>query len=132
MIKLRSKLKRNFVCLNTETEASLTDKQFVLKRLSATHIHLMTSSLTIRNIESNVHEFEKYVNFSIYLSSKDDFTKLIEIHREIHSVENLKINMLIDNDILESKEITINVQSKKTIIRNCQNLIIDVNIHQRE
>jgi hypothetical protein len=40
--------------------------------------------------------------------------------------------MLIDNDILKSKEIIIDVQEKKTIIRNCQNLIIDVKIHQRE
>jgi hypothetical protein len=92
----------------------------------------MTSSLIVKDIESNVHEIKKYVNFSIYLSSKDDFTRLIEIHREMHLVENLKANMLIENDILRSKEIIINVQIKKAIIRSCENLIIEVKIHQRE
>ncbi len=132
LIKLRSNLKEDFVCLNTETEALLTNKQFVLKRLSSTHIHLMTSSLTIRDIDSNVHEIEKYVNFSIYLSSKDDSIRLIEIHRKMHLVKELKTNMLIKNDILESKEIIIDVQIKKAIIRNCENIIIEVKIHQRK
>ncbi len=120
------------MCLNIDIEASLTNRNFVFKRLSKTHIHLMISSLTIRNIESNIHEIKKYVNFSIYLFSKDDSNKMTKIHREMHLIKNLKTNMLIDNDIFESKEIIINVQKKKTIIRNCQNLIIDVKIHQRE
>jgi hypothetical protein len=50
----------------------------------------------------------------------------------MHLIKSLKANMLIDNDILKSKEIIINVQEKKTTIRSCQNLIIDVKIHQRE
>jgi hypothetical protein len=50
----------------------------------------------------------------------------------MHLMKNLKANMLINNDILKSKEIIIDVQDKKTIIRNCQNLIIDVKIHQRK
>jgi hypothetical protein len=92
----------------------------------------MTSSLTIRSIESNIHEVKKYVNFSIYLSSKNDSIKMIEIHKKMHFVKKLKINMLFENDILRLKEIIINVQKKKTIIHNCQNLIIDVKFHQRE
>jgi hypothetical protein len=57
---------------------------------------------------------------------------MIEIHREMHFVEELKINMFIKNDILESKEIIINVQQKRVTIRNCEHLIIDVKIYQRE
>jgi hypothetical protein len=132
MIKLRSDFDEDFVCLNIETEVSLTNKQFVLKRLFEIHIHLMISSLTVRNIESNIHEIKKYVNFSIYLLSKDDSNKMTKIHRKMHLIKNLKANMLIDNDILRSKEIIIDVQEKKTIIRSYQNLIIDVKIHQRE
>ncbi len=132
-VKLRSKfIENDYVCLNIDIEASLTNRSFVLKRLSKIHIHLMTSFLTIRDIESNIHEIKKYVNFSIYLFSKEDSNKMTKIHREMHLIENLKANMLIDNDILESKEIIIDVQEKKTIIRSCQNLIIDVKIHQRE
>ncbi len=90
----------------------------------------MTNSLIVRKIDANVHETKKYVNFSIYLSSKNDSIKMIEIHREMHFVEELKINMFIENDILKLKEIIINVQQKKITIRNCENLVIDVKIHQ--
>ncbi len=132
MIKLRSNFDEDFVCLNIETKVFLTNKQFILKRLFEIHIYLMISSLTIKNIESNIHEIKKYVNFSIYLFSKDDSNKMTKIRQEMHLIKSLKANMLIDNDILRSKEIIIDVQEKKTIIRNCQNLIIDVKIHQRE
>ncbi len=132
-VKLRFEfIEDDYVCLNIDIEAFLTNRSFVLKRLSKIHIHLMTSFLTIRDIESNIHEIKKYVNFSIYLLNEEDSNKMMKIHREMHLIKNLKANMLIDNDILESKEIIINVQEKKTIIRNCQNLIIDVKIHQRE
>ncbi len=132
MIKLTSELKEDYVCLNTDTEVSLIDKNFVLNRLSKAHIPLMISSLTIREIEVNVHETKKYVNFSIYLSSKKDSKKMIEIHKEMHLIEDLKTNMLIENDILESKNIIINIQEKKIVISSCQNMIIEVKIHQRD
>jgi hypothetical protein len=134
LIKLKSNLQTNddYVCLNIDIDASLTNKQFVLKRLFKIHIHLMINSLTIKDIEANVHEIKKYVNFSIYLSSKNDFTRLIEIHRKMHLVEKLKVNMLINNDIFESKDIIIDVQHKMTTIRNCDNLTIEIKIHQRE
>jgi hypothetical protein len=132
MIKLRSNFDDDFVCLNIETKISLANKQFVLKRLSKIHIYLMINSLTIKNIEANIHEIKKYVNFSIYLSSKNDSTRLIEINREMHLIKEFKVNMFIDNDDLESKNIIIDVQHKMTTIRNCENLTIEVKIHQKE
>ncbi len=63
-----------------------------------------------------MHETKKYVNFSIYLSSKEDSKRMTKIHKEMHLVENLKVNMFIDNDVLESKDIIIDIQRKKVII----------------
>jgi hypothetical protein len=85
IIKLKFDLKKNYVCLNTSIEASLIDKQFVFKKWSKIHIHLMISFLTIRKIEINVHEIKKYVNFSIYLSSKEDSKKMTKIYKKIVS-----------------------------------------------
>ncbi len=131
MIKLKSDQDENYVCLNTSIEAFLTNKQFVLQRLSKIHIHLMISFLTVREIDANVHETKEYVNFSIYLSSKEDSKRMTKIHKEMHLVESLKVNMLIGNDILESKDIIIDIQERKATISSCQNLITDVKIHQR-
>ncbi len=102
-------MKKDYVYLDTRTKTSLVDKQFVLKKLSKTHIHLMINVLTIREIDANVHETKKYVNFLIYLSSKNNSKKMIEIHRKMHLVKNFKVNMFINNDILESKDIIINI-----------------------
>jgi hypothetical protein len=77
--------KEAFVCLNIDTEASLTDKNFVLKCLSKAHIHLMTTFLTMRDIDANVHETKKYVNFSIYFSSKNDSIKMIVNRERVNS-----------------------------------------------
>ncbi len=133
LIKLRSDFtKKDYVCLDIDTKASLTNKDFVLKRLLKTHINLITTFLIVKDIKANVHKIKEYVNFSIYLSNRNDFIRLIKIHREIHLIENLKTNMLIKNDILESKDIIIDVQNKKTIIRNCQNIIMKIKIHQQE
>jgi hypothetical protein len=92
----------------------------------------MINSLTVRDIEVNVHEIKNYVNFFIYLLNKDDSKKMIEIYREMHLIDDLKINMLINNDILEWKEIIVKVQKKKTIIRICQNMIIEMKISQKD
>ncbi len=132
LIKLRSNFDEDFVCLNIDIEAFLTDRNFVLKLLSKAHIHLMTTFLTIRNIDANVHEIKKYVNFSIYLSSKNDSIKMTKIHKEMHFVKELKTNMLIENDILRFEEIIIDVQRKRIIIISCQNMIIKIKIHQKE
>ncbi len=83
LIKLKSNLQTNddYVCLNIDIDAFLTDKQFVLKRLLKAHVHLMINFLIVRNIETNVHETKKYVNFSIYLSSRmilSSWSKFIE------------------------------------------------------
>jgi hypothetical protein len=47
-------------------------------------------------------------------------------------VKELKVNMLIENDILRSEEIIIDIQQKTAIICSCQNMIIEIKIHQRK
>jgi hypothetical protein len=50
----------------------------------------------------------------------------------MHLIENLKANMLINNDILESEKIIIDVQQKRITIGNCESMIIEIKIHQRK
>ena len=50
---------------------------------------------------------------------KNDKSVKIFIKRKIHLIKNLKINMLINNDIIVSKNILINFKKQKIIVRNC-------------
>ena len=39
---------------------------------------------------------------------KDDKSTVSMLRREIHLIDNLKTNMLIDNDVFDSKDVVIN------------------------
>jgi hypothetical protein len=46
------------------------------------------------------------------------------ITREIHLIDNLKINMFIENDFMKSKKIDINMTKKIVYIDNCDVIVI--------
>ena len=54
-----------------------------------------------------------------FLNTKNEIFFVTLIRREIYLTNHLKINMLIDNDVIDSKDIVINSINKKTFIRNC-------------
>ena len=53
---------------------------------------------------------------------------LIYIRRELHIVNDLRVKMFIENNILKSKDFIINVINKKTRINNCK---IEIKISSR-
>lgn len=132
IIKLTIVDEEIYICLNIEIEVSLANRQFVLDKLLNAHIHNMTNSFTIREIEINIHEIKKYVNFSMYFFSQKNSFVMTEIQREIHLIQEFRVNMLIENDILRSEEIIIDIVNRRAIIVNCDNMMIDVKIHQRD
>ena len=50
---------------------------------------------------------------------------LIYLRRELHIVNNLRIKIFIKNNIIEFKEIVINIVNKKIRINSCD-IIIDI------
>ena len=46
------------------------------------------------------------------------------IRRKIHLIENLKINMFLNNNILKSKNIVINIVKKLIFINNIKAIIV--------
>ena len=64
---------------------------------------------------------DKYVILFMYFSKTDNFDKLIRtiIIKKIHLIKNLKANLLIENNILSSKNIDIFNSTKSVYINNC-------------
>ena len=58
---------------------------------------------------------------------KNDKSIVSMLRREIHLINNFKTNMLIDNDVLDSKNVVINSVKKQTFIINIETTIF-VNI----
>ena len=44
----------------------------------------------------------------------------------MHIIDNLKAKMFLKTNILNSKRININVNEKKLLIKNCNNLIMNI------
>lgn len=88
----------------------------------------MTFLITICEIENNRYSTNEYAIKKLYFyDTKNDKFVIAKIIREIHLVDKLKVNMLIDNDLLKSKNVVINVVNK-TIFITIYNVFIDIEI----
>ena len=117
------------IYINLKYIISLIDRTFLNKILSNIKIKKIKESINIKDINSVKYFIINYYLFNAYIP--DIFEKKIlinYIYREIYIVDNLKINILINIDIFESKCISIDVIEKKLLIRNYNNLIVDIKI----
>lgn len=120
------------VCLNTDCECILKDKTFIKTKFLNIQIHIMTIFLRIRDIESTIHETAKYVRISVYFSDKRDDKQIMTcITRKIHLIDELKANILIDNDFLKLENFIINIKNRTAMISSCK-IEIDLSIKQKE
>ena len=107
-ISLNENDKFAFVCVNIEVDITLTNTTFFNSIAKNVSIKTMITSIIVRDLEINKHFTNKYVIVSMYFSDKDEKKQAVKakITREIHLVTNLKTNMLIENDVLKSKNLT--------------------------
>ena len=112
------------VCFDFEIDVFLIDREFYKSQISNTFVRIMITSLKVRDLETKMHETSKYVITNIHLlDTKNDKKITSIIRREIHLIDDLKINMLFENDIMKSKKIVINIIKKFVVVNN-----IDVTI----
>ena len=132
-IKFISTMKTILICLNIECDATLADKTWILSLLSNIRIKKMQTSLRVKDIKSFTHEFVEYVCISVYFSdlTKNDFSALTFIARKIHLINDLKVKMLIENDLLNSKDFIIDIEKKSTTIESCE-INISLKIQSKE
>jgi hypothetical protein len=129
MISLSIKSKKAQICLDIDCSVSLIDREFIKTYETHYIIRRMTTFLNVRDLSINKHEISKYIIASIYFAEtiQEKFVREI-IRRKIHLVNDLKTNMLIENDILESEKIFIDDSNSKTIIVSCNKMIISIKI----
>ena len=111
-------------CLNTEANFIITDKTFFLFQFKKS-IRIMTIEITVRNIDANKYRTKKYVICFIYFRDTNDQRRKIRvcIRREIHLMKELKINVLIETNILTSKKFVLNFKKNETSIKSCSVII---------
>ena len=97
------------LCFNIKYIISLINKTFLSENYSTTEIKKISTSITIKGINSNKHEISEYIKIKMYLSNKNKIIVLIE--REFYIIDNLTTKTLIEIDIIKSKEIVLDLQA---------------------
>ena len=114
------------ICLNTDYTVSLIDWDFLKKHTSDTKVKKMTWLIKIQELDFNSHAAEDYVKLNLYLSANHG--KTADIHWEIHIINNLKVNILIEIDILISEQIDVLLSQWKVIIESCKKVQLNLNV----
>ncbi len=129
MISLFIKDYKTQMCLDTECSVILANRKFIKINDSYYIIRRMIISLNVRELNINKHQTSEYIIVIIYFTDILNNKSIRDmIRREVHLIDELKINMLIDNDILELEDIFIDETNSKITIANCNNMIISIEI----
>ena len=113
-------------CLDTDARLTLVDRQFLKSQASNVHLRIMITSLIIRDLSTRQHKIDEYVMIFIFMIEINvvDENVRATFRREIHVVDDLKTNILIDNDIMSSKDISIDSDKYTAHIESCKITIL--------
>ena len=108
-------------CFDFDCIMSLINKIF-LDSIFHHEIHITAQSIRIREIDFRQHDNSQYVKLNFYIHDKTTIDKSVTIHfrREVHIVDELKIKIFIDMNIIESETIDVLINSNTLHVENCE------------
>ena len=117
-------LKQIYIASISKQTLFSSTKPFFKEKIKNISIKTMITLISIRKLKTTKHMTNKYVILSMYFEDikTNKFVKTI-ITRKIHLVKDFKTNLLIENDILNSKKIDISNFTKTTYIDHCEIII---------
>ena len=109
------------IVIDIDVDITLENEDFIRRQKSDVVIRKMISFIIVRDFDTIQHESSRYVILLIYFTdTKNDIFVKAFIEKEIHLIKNLKVNMLVDNDIIASKDIFVNTINRIANIRSCE------------
>jgi len=88
-------------------------------------VQKITFSIFVRKIDRKIVKNNKFIIIKLFFNNivVKQFVKSIIIIK-VYIIDNFETNFLVDNNILISKNISIDLKNRKLIINNCKNLEI--------
>ena len=108
-------------CIDTGCGPTLIDREWLKRQLPDVKIHKMAVALKVRGIGSSRHKTDEYITEPLYFPalSKADEGIIACIRRELHIIDNLRINLLIGNDVLGAEGFVLDMAQGKAYIPGC-------------
>ena len=137
VIKIKSSINLEMlidVCLNTDCFMTIANRKIVQQYFSNSTIKQLSSFISMRNIDNIMHHIFDYVVLTLYLDDQlvDKIATIDKFQIEIHLIDDLKINILIDNDILTTQQVKLNLAQQIVQLNSCQNLVAFINVLIRQ
>ena len=123
---LISNAELQYACLDIESNIILMNQNFFITQISDVRVRKMIISILIRDLNISKYMFDEYVIMNIHFSeiNKNKNSVMIKIIRETHLIDNLKVNIIIKNNCIESKEIAVNNVKKTVYIDSCDVIVV--------
>lgn len=95
--------------LNNNVDFIIFDREFFKIQALDISTRTIISTIIVRNLKNALYQFTKYVVYLVYISKidKKDNQVCVVFCREIHLINYLKANILIENNVIYSKDIVI-------------------------
>ena len=112
----------------------MIDQSFLQSTLSNYFIQRMIIVISMREINENVIKSNEFIIIKMIFEDLDDKEYSIKnvIIAKLHVINDFNINLLIENDILISKNMIVDLNRRKLIINNCENLKISIKMKARK
>ena len=119
------------ICIDFDCEFLLINRQCLIVQRLNYIVHVLRKSKFLKINEINVVFLfiNKYIslNFVIFDNLNDKSVKICFI-KHFYIVNNFKINILLNNNIFESKNMFVYVDQKKIFVDNCDNFVASLKI----
>ena len=119
------------ICSDIDAESSFGDREFIAKQIPnyADRIVRKPKALKINNIESTTVTTNECISIDFSIPNEvNDKSATACFTRYVYLVNDLKVNILLDNDILKPKNIVSHVKKEKLTINNCEDFSASLNV----
>ena len=109
---------------------SLIDRKHLIIIKLNVIIRRVNNSIRVRDIDHRLHDNSEYIELNFYILEKlsDDSTIITHFRREIHIVDDFRINVLLKINIVNFEKVVFDFDFRMITLRNRDDLQTSMNI----
>ena len=121
------------MCMNSEIFLSLINQHFIQRKRLDLKIKKINTIIKIREIDDKIHDNSKYVKMNLYIFEKIKNNSCVaHLKTKFHLINTLKINVLLETNMLISEKMILNFVKKILIITTCEVMKVSIQIERKK
>ena len=122
------------VCADSDCEESINNRSFLAEEIPNYQrlVKQRTKPIRVRNINNAVLDSKKYLSIEFKMPDElNDKLTIATFTKNVNIINRLKTKLLLSNNILEPKNIVLDISKNVAIINSCQNLTTSLTVTNR-